>query len=142
MATPQKATEKKPRPVPTPTRTTTPFWDAAKEGRFLLQYDPAAGKYQFYPRPVSVYSGSRKLEWREASGRGKLVAHTFVRVPVRGFEDIVPFVLASVDLDEGVRVAGRLMGLKPDDVTPGMRVKICWEELPGGIRFFAFEPDA
>ena len=65
-------TEKKPRPVPTPTRTTTPFWEAAKEGRFLLQYDPAAGKYQFWPRPVSVHSGSRKLEWRESSGRGKL----------------------------------------------------------------------
>jgi uncharacterized OB-fold protein len=135
-------TEKKPRPVPTPTRTTTPFWEAAKEGRFLLQYDPAAGKYQFWPRPVSVYSGSRKLEWREASGRGKLAAHTYVRVVQRGFDDIVPFVLASVDLEEGVRVVSRLIGVTPEQVKPGMPVKICWEDLPNGARFYAFERDA
>jgi uncharacterized protein len=134
--------EKKPRPVPTPTRTTTPFWEAAKEGRFLLQYDPAAGKYQFWPRPVSVHSGSRKLEWRESSGRGKLAASTTVRVPHRGFDDIVPFVLASVDLEEGVRVVSRLIGVTPDQVKPGMKLKICWEDLPNGARFYAFERDA
>jgi uncharacterized OB-fold protein len=133
------STEKKPRPLPTPTRTTTPFWDAAKEGRFLLQYDPVAGKYQFWPRPVSVFSGSRKLEWREASGRGTLAFHTVVNIAHRGFDDIVPFVLAAVDLEEGVRVVSRLMGVPADQVQPGMKLKICWEQLPGDARFYAFE---
>jgi hypothetical protein len=133
--------DKKPRPVPTPTRTTTPFWDAAKQGRFLLQYDPAAGKYQFWPRPVSVYSGSRKLEWREASGRGTLASSTYVRVVQRGFDDIVPFVLAAVDLEEGVRVVSRVIGITPEQMKPGMKLKICWEDLPNGARFYAFERD-
>jgi uncharacterized OB-fold protein len=132
--------EKKPRPLPTPTRTTTPFWEAAKEGRFLLQYDPAVGKYQFFPRPVSVYSGSRKLEWREVSGRGKLASHTYVQVAQRGFEDIVPFVLAAVDLEEGVRVVGRLLNVRREDVKHGMKLKICWEEFQD-TRFYAFELD-
>jgi uncharacterized OB-fold protein len=135
------AGEKKLRPVPTPTRTTEPFWEAAKQGKFLLQYDPVAKKYQFFPRPLSVYSGSRKLEWRETSGRGKLASHTYVRVALRGFEDIVPFILAAVDMDEGVRVVGRLFNVLREDVTPGMRLKICWEDFQD-TRFYAFEPDA
>jgi uncharacterized OB-fold protein len=89
------------RPVPVPTRTSTPFWDAAKRGKFLLQYDPAAKEYQFFPRPVSIYSGSDRLEWREASGRGVLVARTNVQVPHRGFEKLVPFVLAAVESGGG-----------------------------------------
>ncbi|MCX7314892.1 MAG: OB-fold domain-containing protein [Alphaproteobacteria bacterium] len=99
------------RPVPVPTHTSAPFWDAGKRGKFMLQYDPAAKKYQFFPRPVSIYSGSDKLEWREASGRGTLVARTNVQVPLRGFEKLVPFVLAAVNLEEGVRVVARLMGV-------------------------------
>jgi len=134
--------ERKPRPIPTPTRTTTPFWEAAKEGRFLLQYDPAAGKYQFWPRPLSVYSGRPQLEWRQSSGRGKLATRTNVRVALRGFEDIVPFVLAAVDMEEGVRVVGRLIGISYEEAKPGMKLKVCWEQLPGDARFFAFERDA
>ena len=129
------------RPVPVPTHTSTPFWDAGKRGKFMLQYDPAARKYQFFPRPVSVYSGSDKLEWREASGRGTLVARTNVQVPLRGFEKLVPFVLAAVNLEEGVRVVARLVGVSYQDAKPGMKVRVIWEELADGVRIFAFEPD-
>ena len=54
----------------------------------------------------------------------------------------MPFVLASVDLEEGVRVVSRLIGVTPDQVKPGMKLKICWEDLPNGARFYAFERDA
>ena len=129
------------RQVPVPTRTSAPFWDAGKRGKFLLQYDPVAKKYQFFPRPVSIYSGSDKMEWREASGRGTLVARTNVQVPHRGFEKLVPFVLAAVNLEEGVRVVARLIGVSYDQAKHGMKVRICWEDLSDGARMFAFEPD-
>jgi uncharacterized OB-fold protein len=71
-----------------------------------------------------------------------LASSTYVRVVQRGFDDIVPFVLAAVDLEEGVRVVSRVIGVTPDQVKPGMKLKICWEDLPGGARFYAFERDA
>ena len=129
------------RQVPIPTRTSTPFWDATIRGKFLLQYDPAAKKYQFFPRPVSIYSGSDKLEWREASGRGTVVARTNVQVPHRGFEKLDPCVLAAVNLEEGVRVVARLVGVSYDQAKHGMKVRICWEELSNGARMYTFEPD-
>lgn len=134
--------ETKARPIPVPSLIAKPFWDAAKQGKFMLQYDPAAGKYQFYPRPVSIYGGNGKLEWREASGRGTLVSRTRVRVPLKGFEELVPFVLGAVDLDEGVRVVARLACVSYEAAKPGMKVRVCWEDLAGGSKMFMFVPVA
>jgi len=46
------------------------------EKRLLLQYDPEAQKYRFYPRGLSLHTGKRNLEWREASGKGTLYSYT------------------------------------------------------------------
>jgi hypothetical protein len=133
-------TEKRPRRIPKPTSLTRPFWDAANEGRLVLQYDPEAGKYQFWPRPVSIHTGKANLEWREVSGKGKLYAYTVNDVPARGYEDLAPYVLGCVELDEGVRIMARLVNVTPEEVRPGMRLGVCWERLDDDINLFLFEP--
>ena len=133
--------EQAPRPLPTPTNITQPFWDAVKEKRLLLQYDPAAGKYQFYPRGLSIHTGKRNLEWREASGKGVLHSYTETVIPTRGFEDLAPYLIALVELDEGVRLMSLLHGISADEVEIGMRLRLCWDELTEGFNYFAFEPD-
>ncbi len=134
-------TKTNPRPIPEPTRTTRPFWEGANDGKLLLQYDTGAGKYQFWPRPTSIHSATGTLEWRAASGRGTLFAKTTVHVPARGFEDLAPYTLAAVDLEEGVRVVGRLVGIAPEDAKHGMKLRVCWEKLSDEINYFAFEAD-
>ena len=131
-----------PRPIPRPSSLTQTFWDAAREGKFMLQFDRKTGKPQFWPRPVSVHSGSTDQEWREVSGKGKLYAWTEVHVPVRGMEDLAPYVLAAVELDEGVRVMSRLVNVTPSELTPGMPVQVSWEKLSDEISLYVFEPAA
>lgn len=133
--------EKHPRPLPTPTNITQEFWDAAKQKRLLLQYDPEAGKYQFYPRAISLYTGKRNLEWRASAGKGTLFSYTETHIPTRGFEDMAPYLIALVELDEGVRLMGLLHNCSTDEVEIGMRVRLCWDELSEGYSYFAFEPD-
>lgn len=133
--------ETKPRPVPKPNVyvDTQPFWDAAKAGRLVLQYCTETGKFQHYPRPVSIYTGKRKLEWREVSGKGKVYAHTISRIPTAGFDGPIPVV--TVELDEGVRILGNMRNCAPEEVKIGMRVKVCWEPMSDSIQYPAFEPD-
>ena len=138
MATDPKQTP--PRPVPRPTELTRPFWDAAKEGRLMLQFDRETGKPQFWPRPVSIHSGRTDMEWREVSGRGSLYAWTEVHVPLRGFEELAPYVLAAVELEEGVRIMARLVNVTADALTPGMAVRVAWEKLTDEISLYVFEP--
>ncbi len=131
----------KPRPLPVPTSITGPFWDAAREHRLVIQYDPEARAYQFYPRALAMATGKRNLEWREVSGKGSVYSYTVTHVAPAGFEDRAPYALATVDLDEGVRMLAQLVNVAIDDVEIGMRVKVCWEDLTDEISYFAFEPD-
>lgn len=65
---------------------TTPFWEAAKRGKLVLQFCKDTNQFQHYPRPVSIFTGSRNLEWREVSGKGVIYACTVIRVPGPGLE--------------------------------------------------------
>ena len=127
------------RPAPVKQDFSKGFWDGAAEGRLMLQYCPESGKYQFYPRPVSVQTGKRNLEWREASGRGTVYSHTITYrspLPVRG---LPPYVVALVELEEGVRVMANVIGCAPEAVRIGMAVKLAWVKA-GEDNFPAFEP--
>ena len=115
--------------------------DAANKKQLVLQFDQETGKTQFWPRPVNVDSGRREMDWREISGKGTLYAWTRVHVPVRGFEAEVPYFVAAVDLEEGARIAARLVNATVADLAPGMKVRVAWERLSDDLNIYVFEPD-
>ena len=134
-------TDVKPRPLPKPTPATQAFWDGAKKGKLMLQWDPTTKKYQFWPRANSVRTGKRNLQWKATSGKGELYSFTITHVPTPGFEARAPYVIGMIELDEGVRIIANLINIKIDDVEIGMRMKVAWEKLSDDITYFAFEPN-
>jgi uncharacterized protein len=133
-------TSKVERSAPAPLNYSKPFWEATKQKKLLLQYDPRAKKYQFYPRPVSIYDGKRGLEWREASGEGELFSWTVAeraRPPYQGHE---PFAIGLVTLKEGVNIMANVIGCQSEDLKIGMKLKLAWLPLPNGMFLPAFEP--
>ena len=139
----QKPEVKKiPRPLPRigAYMDTRPFWDAAKNGKLVIQYCKDTGKPQFFPRPVSMANGKRNLEWREVSGKGTVYSFTNTFSAWPGHEDRVPYLCALVELQEGVRMMVNLLNVKAAEVTIGMPVKVCWEKLSDDICYPAFEP--
>jgi uncharacterized OB-fold protein len=116
-----------------------PFWEGIAQRRLVLQYCRDAGRFQHYPRPVSIFTGRRNLEWREVSGLGTIYAVTVMRVPGLGYAGKPPYAVATVELDEGVRMIARILGCAADGVRVGMRVRVAWEPLGEGV-YPAFEP--
>ena len=128
------------REPPVPLNFTRPFWDATRQRKLLLQYDPRNGKYQFLIRPVSIYDGKRELEWREASGEGEVFSYTIAvraRPPFQGHE---PFALGLVTLKEGVNMMANIVNCTREELRIGMPVKLCWLPLKNGANLPAFEP--
>jgi hypothetical protein len=132
--------EKRERLLPTPSTLTQPFWDAANRNSLAVQFDRETGKPQFWPRPTSIHSGKSDMEWRDISGKGTLYAWTEVHVPVHGMEDLAPYILGAVDLEEGVRIMARLINTTTEELTPGAAVRVAWERLSEEINMFVFEP--
>jgi uncharacterized OB-fold protein len=126
---------------PTPYSFSAPYWEATREKKLILQYDPKAGRYQFFPRATSIYTGRRNLEWCEVSGKGKVFSFTVVRrarEPFRGHE---PFLIALVTLDEGVNVMADMVDCGIDEIKTGLPVKPYWAPLSNGTHLLMFQPD-
>lgn len=133
--------EKRSKPVPRPYQDSQAYWDAAKQKRLILQRCLDCGKPQFYPRGVCSHCLSSQLEWIDSSGRGKV--HTFTvsyRAPHPGFADDVPFVVAIIELEEGVRMMSNIVGCDPKAVRIDMPVKVVFEQLTADIVLPKFSP--
>ena len=131
-----------PRPLPKPDKylPTQDFWKAANDGKLMLQFCKDTNQYQWYPKPVSIYSGSRNWEWREASGKGKLYSWTVTFAPWPGHKDRVPYLCAIIELDEGVRIISNLVNCKAEDLSEGMEMKLAWDRLSDEFNYPVFEP--
>ena len=128
------------RPVPKPNLyvPTEPFWQGAREGKLTLQFCRDSGRFQHYPRPVSLFTGKRNLEWREVSGRGTIYAFTILRVPGPGVAGRQPLGVVTVELDEKVRILGNLVDTPLEDVRIGCRVALAWDRLDDDTAYPAF----
>jgi uncharacterized OB-fold protein len=111
------------RPLPQKDGVSSPYWEAAGRGELLIQRCPRCGHRQFYPRALCTECGADP-EWERASGRGTVHTFTVIRQNhARPFVNELPYVVAMVDLEEGVRMMGNITGCPPEDVRIGMAVE-------------------
>ncbi len=120
-----KMTEK---PIPVPNPDSVEFWKACNEEKFLIQTCNSCGKNQFYPRAICKHCHGSDLDWQPVSGRGKVKTFTVVsHAPSPAFKEDLPYVLALIDLEEGVRAMMNVIGCDVADVHIGMDIELTFE---------------
>lgn len=118
------------RAFPVPDAVSQAFWEGVAEGVLRLQRCRACGHHVFYPRAVCPHCLSAELDWVEASGRGRVHSFTVVHRAPADYREEVPYVVALVDLDEGVRMMTRLLDVEPAAVDVGMAVEVAIQGEP------------
>jgi len=122
------------KPLPVPNADTAAFWQAAAEGRFLFQRCRGCGRPQFPPRSRCRHCQGTELADEAAGGRGRLVSFTEVlRPPSEAFRADVPYLLALVDLEEGVRLMCNLRGCTAAEAHLDMPVRLVFEPAGDGL---------
>ena len=106
---------------------TQPFWQAAREGRLLIQHCGSCGRYQFYPRPYCIRCDGA-VTWVESRGTAVVYSRTEVYAEVPGFTP--PYVVGVVQLDEGPRFTTHLVG---DRTAIGDHVRVDWRPRADGL---------
>lgn len=110
------------------------YWKAAGEGRLDIPRCRSCGQVHWYPRVHCPHCGAAELEWMTASGHGRI--HTFTVVRNSGdpyFKTKVPYVLAMIDLDEGVRIMSNLPDCDPASVRVGAEVDVFFEKVDDDV---------
>lgn len=101
----------------------------------------------FPPRLICPKCQGRSFETVKLSGRGKLKTYTIIRVSPMGFEDLVPYGIGIVELEEGILIMGQITDCDPETLKIGDPLitqfrRINEEGKTGMIQYgFKFVPD-
>jgi uncharacterized protein len=127
---------------PQPTPDDREFWEGARRDELRIQRCGACGLHQHYPRSLCSHCGKAAIAWVTASGLGTLYSYTVIRQNgAPPFRDRVPFVVATIDLDErGARVLAAMPSVVPEDARIGMRVRAAFRAANDELGFVDFEP--
>jgi uncharacterized protein len=104
------------------------FWEGTAAGELRIQHCPSCDALRHPPGPMCPTCGADKPDWVVASGRGTVfsyVVHHHPKVPGK----TLPFVVALVELEEGVRMIGELIEVDPTAVTIGMPVRLALTKI-------------
>lgn len=137
------------RPQVTPD--TTFFWEGTRAGELRIQQCASCGELRYPPGPMCPKCGEaargantrldEKPSYAVAGGTGEIYSFVVHRhPPVPGKR--LPMVIAVVELPEGVRMTGEVLGVAPEDVRIGMPVKIAWDRIDDDLTLPAWRPAA
>ncbi|MFT5445563.1 MAG: putative OB-fold protein [Gammaproteobacteria bacterium] len=115
-------------PIPQINEDTRPYFEAAAADQLKLQRCTGCQALQAIPRTFCAHCQCAQLEWIPATGRGKVASFSIVhRGPTKAFKEISPYVLALIDLEEGVRLMLNILGEDREQVAIGDPVEIIFE---------------
>ena len=120
------------KPVPVTQPWSEKFWEGAKQGKLFIQVCKDCKSKIFYPRKFCPECWSGSLDWIEASGKAKIYTFSTAYSMVEPkFMDELPYTIAYVDLEEGLRMMTRIVDCKPEDLSFDMDVEVLFHERNG-----------
>jgi uncharacterized OB-fold protein len=130
-----------PKPEPVLNAWGKPFWDAARDGRFVLQRCRECRRHVFYPRIACPHCQADALEWVPASGRGTIYSYTVVHAnSPSAFAVDVPYVVAVIRLEEGVQMLSNVVDCDPSTVRCDQPVEVTFRKRSETTTLPCFRP--
>jgi uncharacterized OB-fold protein len=123
-----------PAPAPQPIKpaisdTNKPFWDGCRAHKLMAQQCTHCQELRYPVAAVCPNCLSTGCEWRELSGRGELFSYIIIH---RGYHPYwaqrVPYNVAFIELEEGLRMFSNIVGTPNDALKVGQKVKVAFEE--------------
>jgi uncharacterized OB-fold protein len=118
------------KPLPRITPDSEPFWNALRERKLVLPWCLECKRPHLPPGPVCPFCFSERLEWRQASGRGRISTWTVVhKAWFPSLNDDFPYYVVQVELEEGPRLTANVVGVANERLKVGLPVVIDFEDV-------------
>jgi uncharacterized OB-fold protein len=124
--------EAKNHPAPVTNPETAPFWDAARQGKFMIKRCTACGEAHYFPRSICPFCFSDKTVWEQSSGEGAIYTVSLMRKSPAG-----PYAIAYVTLQEGPSLLTNIVDCDLEALKIGQKVKVVFKATEGApLPFF------
>ena len=128
------------KPVPEISEINREYFDGCVAGELRIRTCNACAARFRFAHAWCPQCWSSQLGWQRASGHARVSHFTVVHMaPVPAFQAESPYVLAMVELDEGVRMMTNIVDCDPEIVRVGMEVRVRFEPR-GETRVPVFVP--
>lgn len=131
---------KLPAPAPIITSDTAAFWSATKNGVLLLQRCDHCRRTIWYPKAFCNACGTFEVTSFEAGGEGQIYSFAEVHRGETAYRETPRFVLAVVELDEGVRMLTNIVGAPGEALHIGQRVRVVFDDAGETASLPRFHP--
>jgi uncharacterized OB-fold protein len=106
----------------------------------MQQRERDSGRAVWPPKPM-YWKGGGRLEWFEASGRGRIFSYVVAREPhLPAVRHLLPLILVLVELREGPRLVGYMVHCEPEQMRFGMEVRVIFKRLTPAVVLPVWEP--
>src|SRR2546429_9089228 len=106
-----------------------PYWEGLARGELRIQRCDVCSQAVFYPRSLCPHCHSQKLSWIVATGKGTIYSYTVAHQAYGVFAQDIPFVVAIVELEEGVRMMTRIIDALRERIAIGLAVQVTFEKV-------------
>jgi uncharacterized OB-fold protein len=138
------------KPVPIPDEASAPFFDGALQGRLMLLRCPACATFmsptaylRVPKRPRCVTCFARELEWAPSGGRAVLYSFAIMhQLYDPAFAAEIPYNIAVVETEEGVRLTSQVVDCPKDRLEIGMPLEVTFERMSDAVAVPKFRPAA
>jgi len=136
------ATESKyAKPIPHLDEENRPWWEALKRHELYIQRCRDCSALRYYPRALCPECLSQRTEWIRARGSGKVYTFTITyQNTAPGVRESLPYVLAYVELDEGLKLLTNIIDCRPEEVRIGMPVAVVFDDVTPEVTLAKFRP--
>ena len=136
------------KPIPVPDAISAPFFDGALRGELMLQRCKACGTFMspiayigvpLRARCVTCFSAD--LEWAPSCGRATLFSFAVVHQAYdEAFAAEVPYNIAVVETEEGVRITSQVVDCAGDELRIDMPLQVVFERMSDEVAVPKFRP--
>ncbi|MGO9603284.1 MAG: Zn-ribbon domain-containing OB-fold protein [Candidatus Binataceae bacterium] len=129
------------KPLPHLDEENRPWWEALKRHELYVQKCRECGDLRYHPRAQCTNCLSPRTEWIRCSGRGTVYTFTTTfQNQAAGFRESLPYIMAWVELDEGLKMLTNLVECRSEDVKIGMPVEVVYEDVTPEVTLAKFRP--
>lgn len=100
------------------------FYKFLSEKKLMSGKCLKCGKLHLPPRPLCDNCFGQEFEWREISGKGKLLTYTIIHIAPIQFQALTPYCVGIIELDNGLKLPGMISDVSENQLKIGMQLLI------------------
>ncbi len=127
------------KPLPRGENLHSGFYDFCKKHELRFQRCSGCQAWRHMPRESCEACASFDWTWEASSGKATLFSWTTIHRALHpSFVDDVPYTVVVVEMEEGVRLASRLVDIADDELRLGLPLEVEFEDVTADVTLHKF----